>query len=138
MSQEEGSAEERRKADRASPWKGQVTVKLMPFTPKEGHVRARGKGAFLGLFGKGVDEAGALLDISDRGLRFVSTQKLAQDVRLKLTLIFSEVSQTLDCTGIVRWTHPHTKKGEFAVGVEFDALAEDQLALLSRVRQKMH
>lgn len=137
MSAEKESPGERRKSDRASPQGGKVKVRLMPFTPKEGRVQARGKKSFLGLLGKAVEEAGDLLDISNHGLRFVSSQKLAQDVRLKLTVIFSGGRPTLDCTGSVRWTHVHTKQGEFAVGVEFDALTEEQLALLSRVKKTM-
>ena len=135
MSEESGDPKERRRAARFSPPSAQVKATVTPFTPKGAKVKANQTGSFIGLLGKRSNASGDLLDIGQQGLRLVSNNKLASDMRLRVTVMFGQRQGELDCVGTVRWIHPHTKPDEFVVGVEFDRLSEDQVSLLTGIRK---
>ena len=135
MSQETEQPKERRKAERFAPPLARVIAQATPFAPKGGNVEASQTGSFIGLLGQRVSAKGELLDISARGLRFVSDKKLAPNIRLKIAASFGQSQEKLECVGTVRWVHAHTGADKFVVGVEFDPLLEDQSRFLGRLRK---
>jgi hypothetical protein len=87
----------------------------------------------MGLFGgKGPDLGGLVLDISAMGVRYASAEKVPLNTRLKMTITFRDAGE-LNCAGLVKWSHPHTQAGRFVIGVEFDALTEEQLAIFDKL-----
>ncbi len=131
----EPSPEDRRRAERGFVPGARVEGKVMTFTPPGARVSARRKGTILGLFGSGESFGGELVDISQLGLRFLAPQKLALEARLKVCVIFTQASDTLDCIAVVRWSHPHARPGLFVVGVEFEKLDDAHIKLLEKVKR---
>lgn len=137
MSPEGDPTQERRRAERFSMPGGQVEARILQFSPPGARVEAKRKGTFVGLFGGGPDLGGEMLDLSSIGLRFVSSQKLAIDSHMKLTVTFAQIKDRLECTGTVRWSHAHGRPGQFVAGVEFDRLSGDQISVLERVQKEI-
>ena len=96
-------------------------------------MKAQKSGSLLGLFGnKGADLGGEVLDISAMGVRYISAERLALNIKMRMTITFKDAGQ-LECTGVVKWSHSHTQAGKHVIGVEFDPLTEDQLVIFDKL-----
>ncbi len=87
----------------------------------------------MSVFGsKGADLGGDVLDISAIGVRYIAATKLALNIKVKMTITFRDAGK-LECTGVVKWSHSHTQAGKHVIGVEFDALTDDQLSIFDKL-----
>lgn len=108
---------------------------MMRYTIPGARVEARRTGTILGLFGTGDDQGGELMDISGLGLRYISKSKQNLEANLKLSVSFPGAKERLECAGIVRWSHAHSRPGAFVIGIEFAQLNETQMKLLDKMQK---
>jgi len=95
------------------------------------------KGGFLGFF-KGKDVGGPILDMSDFGLRFAASERLAIGTQITLNAKLVPVGKTLTLPVVIRWCTQDTRYPERAVvGVEFNGVTADQLVHIQKLREKM-
>jgi len=95
------------------------------------------KGGFLGFF-KGKDVGGPILDMSDFGLRFAASERLAIGSQITLNAKLVPVGKTLTLPVVIRWCTQDTRYPERAVvGVEFNGVTADQLVHIQKLREKM-
>ncbi|HZL72846.1 MAG TPA: PilZ domain-containing protein [Planctomycetota bacterium] len=95
------------------------------------------KGGFLGFF-KGKDVGGPILDMSDFGLRFAASERLAIGSQITLNAKLVPVGKTLSLPVVIRWCTQDTRYPERAVvGVEFNGVTADQLVHIQKLREKM-
>lgn len=95
------------------------------------------KGGFLGII-KGHDIGGPILDMSDFGLRFAASEKLAMGTQINLTAKLVPVGKILVLPVVIRWCTQDTRYPERSiVGVEFNGVTADQLVHIQNLRQKM-
>lgn len=91
-----------------------------------------------GLFGLGrkADVGGPVLDMSDTGMRFLSSEKPALGSVLKIVVRLGPIGATLEVKGAVRWAHAGAD-GKMIVGIEFDRLTDDDRAKIQRLRERL-
>ena len=95
------------------------------------------KAGFLGMF-KGKDVGGPILDMSDFGLRFAASERLAIGAQITVNAKLVPVGKTLSLPVVIRWCTQDTRYPDRAVvGVEFNGVTADQLVHIQKLREKM-
>jgi len=78
-----------------------------------------------------------LVDFSSDGLQFLCTDKLEKDKKVKLTLLFPEMSGPVEVEGQVRWVQQIIGKDLYRTGVAFLGETQAVRTLLEQVENKL-
>jgi hypothetical protein len=81
----------------------------------------RGATTLFGLAGLTIE--GAVLDLSEGGLRLETGEKFMIDTKVHLKMFIAKFNDTLEADGVTRWCHATPKDPEvFQVGIQFWSL----------------
>ena len=93
----------------------------------------KGATAIFGLARLNIE--GAVLDMSEGGLRLETNEQLLIDTKLRLKVTVVKFNDTMDADGVTRWCHADPKNAErFTVGVEFLNLDPGALRKISQMK----
>ncbi|MBI4565537.1 MAG: PilZ domain-containing protein [Planctomycetes bacterium] len=92
-----------------------------------------------GIFGLGKkrDIGGPILDMSDYGMRFLSSDRLVLGTVYPATLKFVPIGQKMEIKAVVRWCHQNpTAQGRLVIGAEFEGLNDEHRAIIDKLRER--
>jgi Tfp pilus assembly protein PilZ len=82
------------------------------------------------------NRARAALDLSEGGVRFVTTERLPIGTRVRMIIQMEKYKDQIEASGEVRWCYQSLKKtGDFYVGVQFTNLDPVQKRKIAQMRE---
>jgi hypothetical protein len=113
------------------------TRRFERFDVRDCFVSIQKPGGFFGL-GKGHDVGGPILDMSDFGLRFAASERLAIGTQISVTAKLVPIGVKLSLPVVIRWCTQDSRYPERSiVGVEFNGVTADQLVYVQKLREKL-
>jgi len=87
------------------------------------------------LFGGQANMARTAVDLSEGGVRIITTERVVPGVKVKVTIGIQKYNDSLETEAEVKWSHQNMSNGsEFYAGVMFLDLALPQVTKIARMR----